>query len=70
MADLILKREDLKREFEMISLANQSIRDIARTAGCANGLCQVTALTAIHVISELSMHSTPSLNDVFYPEGE
>lgn len=70
MADLILRREQLKYEYEVISMANQSIRNIAKSAGVTAGLCEVTALEAIQVISELSLRATPGLDEVFYPDEE
>jgi len=70
MAELILKREDLKIEYELLSMAIQSINVLSKSAGMKAGMCPVAAIQAIETISQQSMRCTPGFDEIFYPDGE
>ena len=68
MTDLILKREDLKNEYEILQTAMDSIRDLSNNANKVSGIDPVIAMKAINLITMQSLRCTRCLDDVFYPD--
>ena len=70
MTELILKREDLKNEYEILQTAMDSIRDISNNSNRVGGMDAVLAIKSINLICRQSIYCTHGLDDVFYPDEE